>query len=302
MQTGYAERRKMKKKLLVIVSALIVTAMLASGLPCVKADISSVTWIEPAYRGWDDFFERSVIAYLIGDEAKAMVTVYNHLGQKAYVSVAIQMDWIAENYTATESNYPIDPYQSHTFEVIVPISTTVNTFVVHSYTIFVSYYDKSFGGTLIDFEDETYTDFAVYSQDQKDAQDYKEEIDTWQNAYSTISMAAMWYSTKFKEYWAKAAVEESLGDESYSKGDFAAAKDHYERALNYTRQAIEGDIETSTKIETILLDIGGSVKDLLLFQGWAYLLVGIGFLLMGIGVVVYLVRRSGHKASPATSP
>jgi len=273
-------------------------------IPRVEASITSVIWIEPVYQGQDDFFGTTVTAYLIGTTAKAMVTIYNDVwpSQKAYVSVAIQMDWEAKNYTATESNYLIEPYQSHTFEVQIPISTTVNTYVPHSYTIFVSYYDKSFGGSLISFDTHSYSGFAVYSQDQKDAQDYKEEVDTWQDAYSATSVAAVWYSTKFKEYWAKASVEERLGDDSYSKGDFASARSHYETALNYTMQAIEGDVETSTQIENILLGIGESAKSLLLFQGWAYLLGGIGFLLMGLGVVVYLVRRSGRKAAPATSP
>ena len=293
----------MKRKLLVLISALAFMMVFAPIVSPVEASVSSVMWLDPNYKGYDDYYGQSVNAYLVGTEATALVTVYNDLwpSEKAYVTVRMQMDWEAVNRTSTEIDQLIQPGQSHTFEVVIPIPTTVSNLVVHSYTIYVSYY-KSPGGDLITTQSYHYNDFAVYSQDQADSRDYKEQIDAWQDAYYTISYAAMWYSTQFKEYWAKATVEENLGDDSYSKGNFAEARDHYSQALNYTMEAVEGDIETSTQIESILLGIGGSVKDLLLFQGWAYLLVAIGFLLMGIGVIVYLVRRSKPTAPPATSP
>jgi hypothetical protein len=289
----------MKKQVVLLLLTIMIATTVLSTVPHVKA-LVSIQWIDPVYRGNEDlfFYRNYIYAYLLGTTAEALISVTNDRGVKAYVTVKVHVDWETKNITLSDVDFEMNPGASHVFSLELPIPTTVETRVLHTYTIYVLYRDSA-GNLLPGWKGSdklSRTDLAVYSQDQADSRNFKQQIDTWQRAYSTISQAAIWYSTKFKEYWAKAIVEESLGDESYSKGDFAEARIHYNKALNYTMLAVEGDVGTSTQIETVLLSIGGSVKDLLLFQGWAYLLGGIGFLLMSIGVIVYLIRKSGHKA------
>ena len=300
MQTGFTERRKMERKLLVLISALAFMLVFVPIVSPVEASVSSVMWLDPNYKGYDDYYGQSVNAYLVGTEAKTLVTIYNHLGEKAYVTVRMQMDWEAVNRTSTEIDELIQPGQSHTFEVNIPIPTTVSNLVVHSYTIYVSYY-KSPGGDLITTQSYHYSDFAVYSQDQADAQDYKMQVETWRDAYSpTTYLYTM--SAKAKEYWTKGSVEKELGDKSYEYGDFENAKTHYELALNYTLESLKHDIETGQVFEDNLLGILDSLRSLFSLQGWSWLIAAIGFFFMGIGVIVYLVRRSKPTAPPATSP
>jgi len=292
----------MNKKLLVLISTLALTLMVVPIVSPVKAaGLKSVTWIDPNYKGYDDYYRQYVNAYLMGTEAKVLVTVYNTLypSQKAYVTVRIHMDWATENKTSTETDVLILPGRSHTFEVNIEVPTTVNNLVIHSYTIYVSYY-KSPGGELKEIEHRHYTDFAVYSQDQSDAQDYKAQVEMWNMNY-TLTEYLNITSAKAKEYWIKSIVEKRLGDKSYVYGNFEEAKNHYELALNYTLESFKYDIETGQSFGDNFLGILNARRSLLGLQGWSWLIAAIGFFFMGIGVVVYLVRKSKPTASPPTT-
>jgi hypothetical protein len=299
MQTGLYGEEEMNKKLLMLISALALILMFAPIISPVEARLTSVIWLDPNYKGYDSYYGQDVNAYLVGTEAKALVTVYNDVGEKAYVTVRIHMDWATENKTSTETDILILPSRSHTFEVKVGVPTTVNNLVIHSYTIYVSYY-KSPGGELITIEPRYYTDFAVYSQDQSDAQDYKAQVEMWNMNY-TLTEYLNITSAKAKEYWIKNIVEKRLGDKSYAYGNFEEAKNHYELALNYTLESFKYDIETGQSFGDNFLGILNARRSLLGLQGWSWLIAAIGFFFMGIGVVVYLVRKSKPTAPPTTS-
>jgi len=290
----------MNKKLLVLISTLAFILIIAPIVSPVEARLSSIMWLDPNYKGDDAYYGQSINAYLVGTEAKALVTVYNDLGEKAYVTVRMQTDWEAANRTSTEIDKLIKPGQSHTFEVVVPIPTTVSNLVVHSYTIYISYY-KSPGGDLIRTRSYYYSNLAVYSQDQADAQDYRTQVETWRNAYSP-TFYLFTVSAKANELWIKGATEKALGDRNYEYGDFENAKTHYELALNYTLESLKYDTETGQSFEDNLLGIMESLRSLFGLQGWSWIIAAMGFFFMGIGVVVYLVRRSKPTAPPATSP
>jgi hypothetical protein len=300
MQTGLYGEEEMNKKLLMLISALAFILMFALIILPVEARLTSVMWLDPNYKGYDDYYGQDVNAYLVGTEAKALVTVYNDVGEKAYVTVRMHIDWEAENRTSTEIDKLIQPGRSYTFEVVIQIPTTVSNLVIHSYTIYISYY-KSPGGELITTHSYYKSDFAVYSQDQADAHDYRTQVETWRAAYSPTIYYFFMTSAKAKEFWIKGATEKVLGDKSYEYGDFEEAKTHYELALNYTLESLKHDTETGQSYEESLLGIMDSLRSLFGLQGWSWIIAAIGFFFMGIGVIVYLVRKSKPAAPPATS-
>lgn len=299
----------MKKKVLVIISALLFMMLFTPVVPYAKAEISGIPkWIDPVYSGYDIFYDEDVNAYLVGTEATVLITIYNQYGDIIDdLTIEIEMDW-GDLEKLELNNIDLGHGRYYTAEMKIPVPTDVNTRIPHRYTIRLEYDFK-----IMSSQNETYRYpdpdggyfFAAISQAQKDAKDLAKEVRWLQSAYSPYRYYSYYFfliSSEARQLWANATLYIYLADENYDRGRFDDAKEQYGIALNLTKQAIDNDIELTRNFETVFIELLGSFKDLMAFQGWAYLLVGIGFLLMGIGVVVYLVRRSGHKAPPATSP
>jgi hypothetical protein len=67
---------------------------------------------------------------------------------------------------------------------------------------------------------------------------------------------------------------------------------------NNIENAWSNETGTISGFETALKDLIASGHNVLSMVGWGYALFGIGFILVGIGVLVYLVRKFGTpKAS-----
>ena len=294
----------MERKFLVLISALTLMLMLASAVPSAKAKIKGTPkWIDPVYSGYDSFYDEYVNASLVGTEATVLITIYNNYTDVIDdLTIEIEMDW-GESEELELNNIDLESKRYYTAEMKIPVPTDVNTRIPHRYIIRVEY---DFETHPSDNETYRYPDpdggyfFAAISQDQKDAMDLAKEVQQLRDAYPPGY--GFLVSSEARQLWANATLYIYLADESYDKGRFDDAKEQYGMALNLTKQAINKEIELTSNFETVFLGLLGSFKDLMAFQGWAYLLVAIGFLLMGIGVIVYLVRRSKPTAPPATSP
>lgn len=112
------------KKILV---SLIVSLLLFFGI-CRSANAYvQYSFIGPLYRGTDNFYGTSVVAYKAGTNATLTVSVYNdYYGKPINVSaVKIGFDW-GKNYTSTDvsetSPVQIKPYQTLVFNIffVVP--------------------------------------------------------------------------------------------------------------------------------------------------------------------------------------
>jgi len=285
----------MRRKAILICSIMLALAFIPAIKPAhALPSVTSWGWVSPIYSGTDTYHGTTVIAYKIGTDATLVVQVYNDL-PKAPFKVYVHMDWATENKTSEEKE--IDQNQYYTFQMSIPIPDTANPLVLHSYRIYVKYEDRTTSPATVKYISPTMTgsNFAVYSADQADAQQLEAEYNQWRNSYSTNPWLGM--TSKAKELWANAAVEDFLGDESYRAGRFSEAKTHYGNALNYTKNAITSDIEVTASFEDALVGLLDAGQTYLSYQGWAFFVASIGFLLMGIGVIVYLVRRSRPQPS-----
>jgi len=286
------------KRSILFLGCLVLVIMVPMLTTCpVQAWMASKNWVDPVYKGDDDFLDATVVAYEEGSTATLIVNVYNDLGETAYVTVKVKMDWEAGNVTSTERDYEIPEDMSYVFQVNidVPTTATASNLVTHSYTIYIEYEDDA-GVPLIPTEEHTYDDFAVYSADQADAQTLRKELEAWREEYTT----PIYMPSEAKELWIKATVEGNMADDAYEYGNFADAKTHYGNALNFTKEALTSEVEKTSSFEDALLSLVNSAGTYLSMQGWGFIVIGvgfgIGFLLMGIGVVVYLVRKSRAPA------
>jgi hypothetical protein len=97
----------------------------------------------------------------------------------------------------------------------------------------------------------------------------------------------------------KSNVAKSIASDSYGRGDFSTAKTSYKNSLDFIQQAFSNETEKWSTFENSLANLLQGGSNLLTFQGYAWLLFGIGFLLIGIGVLVYLARK---RPPPRTIP
>lgn len=285
------------KKSVLFLEFLVLATLISMSMTCpVQAWMVSKNWINPVYRGYDYFLDATVVAYEEESTATLVVNVYNDLWETAYVTVRVKMDWEAKNWTSTEMDYEIPEDMSHVFQVNIDIPTTAtaSNLVRHSYTIYIDYEDDA--GILLDYDENTYSDFAVYSTDQADAQALRKELEAWRYAYET----PLFMPSEAKELWIKATVERNMANDAYEYGNFTDAKIHYGNALNFTKEALTSEVDKTSDFEDALLSLIDSAGTYLSMQGWGYIIAGvgfgIGFLLIGIGAVVYLVRKSRPPA------
>ena len=298
----------MRKKPALLFSLVLATLISMSTLGSVEASVSSHNWIGPTYRGLDDFYGATIVAYETGSEATLVVSVYNDWWPGVPVNVSavkVGFDW-GINYSSTEcseaSPVQMQWHESRVFTIAftVPGTNVASNLVTHIYTIYVEHVNSTTGPKrIVDTWTEDGSSFAVYSADQAETQKVYQELEAWRDAYTT----PIYMPSEAKELWIKATVEENMADDAYEYGNFADAKTHYGNALNFTKEALTSEVDKTSSFEDALLDLIDSAGSYLSMQGWGFIVIGIGFgigfLLMGIGVIVYLVRKSKPLPSKA---
>jgi hypothetical protein len=297
-----------------IVYVILCTLILFSvvSMQRANASITNYNWIGTMIRNIDNFYGVPVTAYEENTTANLVVNVYNDFFNVPInvSAVTVGFDW-GVNYTSSQCSianpYAIQPSQSNVFTITftVPSVLMASNFVTHSYTIYVEHVNSTTGNKhIVSSWTRSDDSFAVFSSDQADAYNYKQQVD----AYPTTSINGIPILTaKARELIVKSNVAKTLASHYYVQGDFANAKKYYGDSLNDIQEAYSNDTDQVSSIENSLANLLKSGSDLLTFQGYSWLLFGLGFLLMGIGVVVYLTRKrpqpsTSQQTSPPSSP
>jgi len=269
--------------------ALISIVMITSKLA--EASITGTPlWTNPTRRNYSDGYYGAVnVAYDQGATAVLLVMIRNNRGIDAYFNVRVKMDWATSN--ATSADVMIKDGDTYAFEVQIPIPSSVSNLYAHTYTIY-SMYRPGPGNDWTTDDVDFGSGFVVYSPDQSAANLLIMEL----NAYPAYSFAPFLSSAKAKELITNASLERNLGDQSYARADFTGARAHYQNALDNTGEAFAADTDYLSGFESAVVGLVSAGQSFLSFQGWAYLVAAIGFLFMGIGVIVYLIRRSKPTA------
>lgn len=289
---------KTERTSIVCVILCVVILAFNVNMRAANASINNYNWIGAIARNnYDAFYGTSITAYEEETTANLVVSVYNNYFSSAQVNVSaviVGFDW-GTNYTSSECSITtpssISYHQSHVFTITftVPSALFASNLVLHSYTIYVEHVNSTSGNKrIVDSWTESGSSFAVYSSDQTDAYNYKKEVDAYP---STSSYSIPIISAKARELMLKSSVAKSIASDSYGRGDFSNARTSYKNSLDFMQQAWSNETGTWSTFENSFADLLKGGSNLLMFQGYAWLLFGIGFLLMGVGVIVYLVRK-----------
>jgi hypothetical protein len=287
----------MKRTRIVFVILCTLILLSTATVHSAHASISDYNWIGALARNsLDDFYGTTITAYEENTSASLVVNVYNdyHGFQINVSKVTVGFDW-GTNYTSGECSlinpYPIPAYESHVFTVTftTPSVLMASNFVTHGYVIYVEHVNSTTGGKgFVSAWTRNDNGFVVFSNDQADARNLKRQVE----AYPTTSINGIPIITaKARQLIVQSNVAKTLASNYYTQGDFTNAKKYYGDSLTDIQQAFTNDTDELSSIENSLAGLLKSGGDLLMFQGYAWLLIAIGFLLMGIGVLVYLTRK-----------
>ena len=287
------EVEKLNKSRFGTLALVALIALTVTELANANAVIPNHNWTDPLRRNFtDDYLGWANVAYERGSTANLIINVGNARGFDAYFMVKVKMSWASENATATPSEYKILKDESHIFEAEINIPSTVSNSYKHSYTIYTLWRTAP-GDNWATDNVATGSDFAVYSSEQSQINTIRLTLD----AYPYWSPIPVLTSGTARELMINASIHENLGEQSYSRGDFTGALDHYNKALTATQDAFAADTEYASNLEDALVTVMNAGQTYLSMQGYAYILAAIGFLLIGIGAITYLIRRSKPPAT-----
>ncbi|MEM3728535.1 MAG: hypothetical protein QXF75_04980 [Candidatus Bathyarchaeia archaeon] len=251
-----------------------------------------------------------------------MVRVYNdwYTPQITVIAVKVWFDWNI-NYSSTETPCTMQRYEYRNFiiNVTVPGTNVASNMIPHNYRIYVEFtYD--IGRYYWSYYPYEY--FAVYSPDQADAFDLSNKYQVYYNSFPYYYFE----SAEARSLRLQAIVAAILGSQYYSRGDFARAKTQYGTAVNLYEQALTKETEYTVRLQELELNITQTELEInkieaearkteaeaamvmanatktqadaaiitanaIMNQSYALLLFSIGFVIMGIGVLVYAARK-----------
>ncbi|MBS7633601.1 hypothetical protein KEJ15_08340 [Candidatus Bathyarchaeota archaeon] len=286
-----------KIDVILLLSAMI--TLTATAVP-VHATATSYNWVgDCVLKSETDSFLGYVSAgYQTGTTAVLKVNIYNHLTKQMNISaIKIRFDW-GINYSSTEVSidapFPIAPSMSHVFTLsfTVPDLTTASNLVKHTFRIFVEDVNSTTGPKR-QLNSNSYidgSDFAVLSNEQTACIETKKEIDKYSGYYYFMT-------AKARELSIMAAGAESFGDNEYQKGNFGDAAAAYDDSLSFYQDAVTNETDVVSGFEKAFRDILNTSVGAISMAGWGYLLFGLGWVFIGIGVVIYSIKKTAKPAA-----
>jgi hypothetical protein len=297
----YGEKRMRKFKVVLLLSVMTAFMALATVNPA-HAWVNGHNWIGSLLKNQsDDFLGYVYEGYQTGTTATLIVNVYNHLSHTMNISaVYVNFDWGKVNYSSPEANitatliYHLQPGQSHVFTITftVPDTSVASNLVLHSYWIYAE--DVNAVGSKL-YSNGSPADsgsyFAVLSDDQTTAINTARQIDTYQSMYY------MFLSSEGRRLSLLANGESNQGDDTYERGDFAGAVTLYQQSLSDYQDAWGNETDMIGGFETTGHDLMVSAQGAVNMIGWGYLIFGLGWVFIGIGVIIYSLKKQSKAAA-----
>lgn len=286
----------MKRKALTIIAALLLSVFGSfSMLNTAYAQwLSSATWTDYEFRGYDSFYGTSVVAYEAGSDAILYVNVENTYGAVINVSsVGVNMHW-GDMFNSTQANAtdPVvlepDEYRMFTITFAVPSTSDVTNFIAWDYEMHVEHINAT--GDVVDTVTRTRGSFglpyfAIYSADQATCQEIAAVVDMIPSMY--------WDSARAGILSLKAMNETNLGEYYYMLGHFSDAASHYGTAVDLVDSAFSAEETFAVRMEDLeIMTMEAHLKSAEsmanFFNGMSnmWTLFGVALILFALGYII----------------
>uniref|UniRef100_A0A7C4JLB5 Uncharacterized protein n=1 Tax=Staphylothermus marinus TaxID=2280 RepID=A0A7C4JLB5_STAMA len=232
--------------LLLLLFLSILTLYINSNQVYASPEIAvTVEWVNPIYRGYDDYYGRYVIAYPESGIAEFRVRIEPYGWNVVHVEVRyISIKLIEEtSFNIRRENISVGDWRIYSVNVSIPKKPDVYSYVVT--VIYKEYYwDGSSSDELI--WKRVYENLAVYSKEQITCIDYFSIYETMRVSYSAYLFTnpeaiLLLYEAEYNYNRAKYL---------YSYGKFGEARDTIINATELFRKAV--DLEKKYRIEIVL--------------------------------------------------
>jgi len=278
------------------------------------ADIEHFNWINPAYVGPDPYYPggATIIAYKEGTPWNISLSVKNDYRQtpppaipKAVnvTGIKVYFDWGKwYNYTfGTPIKMEIEEVKVFQVGNVTPMVSEAPETWLHEYWVYVEYIPE--GGVEVEYWDWHGGNFAVLSENHLVAL-------ILYNKMSTIMKVQppLWYMinvTQARVLMIQSSIKFTEGMSYYSVGIFSTARTSLESASSFFDEALSIWDEKGTALEdavaeresaeanyyNALADSTRKGADAAVINSYGLLFFGLGWIIIGIGLIGYVVRK-----------
>lgn len=313
----------MKEKIAAILGLLSLSLMIIAMVTPVRASTIGGAWVGPAFSGYDPYYRASIIGYVASTNWNFSFSWMNDVGMPINISaVRVYFDW-GKNYTTSYSTInQVMPGMTQTFTVYnaTPPIAEAPELWTHQYYVYIDYVNNTVTPYQVigSYQMVHGYYFAVLSADHLDCLNLWSKLDnvywfTSSGMPAATSAATLYGPTDITSVYImfeKAHMEFTLGEDILAAGVFGEAKTHltnadtmYSQALdtwNLRGTAIEDASLNNTIAQTNLYNAQADATrksgDASLVNAYGFLLFGLGWTFIGLGVIVYSLRK------PKTAP
>jgi len=306
----FVEEKSMKRRILVILSLLLIALPMATLIAPARASLNGFSWLNPAYIGEDPSLSTSadIIGYVEGTNWNFTMTWTNTdwtVDAINITTVRVWFDW-NKNYTH-RFGAPIQlKYgETRTFKIYNTTASTTEAPEQWPHTYYI-YLDQA-NNTVAPYKElagiYVYSDsyFMVLSQDHVTC------LSLWAK-YHTIfgSYYSMPFNiTKAQVLFLQAYTEFTQGESFFEKKDYINAKTHFTACdTNYinaistwdTRGTSMEDADLAYK--NALADNAKKSGDAAINNSYGWIFFGLGWTLIGLGLIIYAMKRPKTPQPP----
>jgi len=319
----------MKAKAIAIMGLLLLSATMITLVNRANAappTLYTFAWIEPAYVGYDYYYETYITGYVQGTYWNFTMSWTNYYSVPINIStIRMYFSW-GQNYTFTPPSAPlkVDPGQTKTFtwSGLTPLVSETSELWTHSYDLYIHHVNATnaeittppVGVPSSPIWIHHGSDFAVLSTDHLGCENLWVKLHPVLGTSSAMASTAATSIppdiTKVYILMQKATMEFDLAERILKTGVFGEAKTHLTNADTLYSQALDTWDQRGTAIEDATLnntiaqtnlynaqaDAERKTGDAALVNAYGTLLFGLGWVFIGLGVVVYGLRK------PKTAP
>jgi hypothetical protein len=309
----------MKKKIAAILCLLMLSPISLALMPNAKApDGNHYSWVEPAYRGYDPYYDEYIVGYKEGTYWNLTMSWTNEGMVPINISaVRLWFDW-GKNYTQAFGS-PIQVMPGVTqilniYNMTPPIEEAPELWGPHTYDIWIENVNDTAQpyGDLSPIYFSSGSDFVALSQDHLDCLNYWAKY--WMfiegpmaQLPQLIPMTGLNTNiSKVQVLLTQAILEFSQGYEIYLAGVFSQAKTHLETGDGYISEALTVWDDRGTAMEDASLAYTNAqasyysgLGDASKINAYGWLLFGLGWVFIGLGVIIYGAKKS--KTTPPPS-
>lgn len=308
--TPVALRIKTMRKIIVMLSALILALIPLGMISPAQAHIELIQWLPPYVS-----ISGSQVIYKDGETASLVVSVLNDVSPSIKMNVSkvvIEFYTMGKNKTLDLLASPHQILTGNTEIFTVDFTAIVTEAIAdlqHKYNIIVEYVNATTGPKkVVGYLEKTWGSwpltwlyFVVVSTVQVDAMDSLANYTSYYDQYRYY----YWQDIVAQQNATQAVIEKGIGDTHYQRGDYASATTQYNKAVTLWEKALVAESKWRTtsqeaSLNGTLTTATATLKeaDAAMIQAnaamtntYGWMVIGVGSVLIGIGVIIYGLRK-----------